>query len=100
MIGDPNESSEESKVFYKNYFACGCHPNLTAVEFVVVSSVEHKLDEELDKCALGSAMLEPMSVKQIMGKLTENQGCIVEGPKEHMFDKVLQDISEMMRAAV
>ena len=71
MLGDVvfNPTTEQKK--YENYFATGCHPSIEGG--VVVSSVQRKLSEHLNRQCLGSALLEAMSVKQVLDAITINQ---------------------------
>ena len=74
MIGD-----RVSNELYGPYFTGGCHPNLSALQNVVVESVEKKMREHLGRQGLGSPLLPPMSVKAIVDAITSNQGGFVEG---------------------
>ena len=92
-IGDLSDD----QLSYKNYFGSGCHPNLSGVSTVVVASIEDKLREHLDRACLGTPLVASMTIPVIINKLTENQGCIVEGPIEKAFDPVVLNVVKMIR---
>ena len=78
MIGDI--TSTEGEAVYANYFSSKCHPNLANAN-VVVESVKEKCIQHLERQSLGSPLLSNMTVKSIMGEITSNQGCFIEGSK-------------------
>ena len=92
MIGDYVDSTQS----YTNYFASGCHPDLATLSDVVVGSVEAELLVHLDKESLGSPCLDVLSIADIVNKMTENQGCLIEGEKAKMFDNAVEIISKMV----
>lgn len=91
FVGD-----KDSTGTYKNYFASGCHPNLSLVDKVVVSKIEDKLFEHLSNHALGSPMVENMSVASIINGITADQGAFIEGSIEEACKKIDSDVVDMM----
>ena len=92
MIGDKTDD----ELSYKNYFASGCHPNLSALTTTVVASIESKVKEHLDKQSLGTPMLPEMPVTTILDRITCNQGVIIEGFIENAFDGMIDIIVKMV----
>ena len=92
IIGDADEQG-----VYKNYFASGCHPNLDHQAKVIVQSVEDKLHHHLENESLGSPMLSPLSVKEIVDAILINQGKLVEGPKDCVFNEATRQIQDMTK---
>ena len=77
---------------YGNYFKTNCHPNLASVANTILTNMETRVIEELDKQSLGLPIYTNMSVKDTIDKILKNQGCFVEGNKIEAFDKVIQQI--------
>ena len=71
-------------------------PNLSAVAGVVVKSVEEKLQMHLNRQALGTPMLESMSVKDVMDAVTAHQGYHVSGLKAAAFEGCVSIIQQMV----
>ena len=71
-------------------------PNLSAVAGVVVKSVEEKLQMHLNRQALGTPMLESMSVKDVMDAVTAHQGYHVSGVKAAAFEGCVSIIQQMV----
>ena len=97
MIGDitkVRDSYGGEHEEYGNYFGDGCHPNLSAVKGVV-RSVEAKLSSHLERQALGTPMLQPLSPADVMDRITVNQGYFAQGPKETAFDGTIAAIRQM-----
>ena len=97
MIGDitkVRDSYGGEHEEYGNYFDDGCHPNLSAVKGVV-KSVEAKLNSHLERQALGTPMLQPLSPADILDRITVNQGYFAQGPKETAFDGTIAAIRQM-----
>jgi serine/threonine protein kinase len=91
MVGDLDEND-----VYSNYFGSGCHPNLSRVKDVIVSSVETKVGQHLERQAYGSVMLPPSSPEEIVGSITINQGYFVQGKKDIAFRGIINDIKKML----
>jgi len=96
MLGDLDASTQQ----YSNYFASGCHPDLSGHTAVVVRSVEEKAGEHLDRQCLGSPLLSEaaVSVEGVMSRLLVNQGCLLAGSLDAVLDKVEADVGRMMEA--
>ena len=73
FIGDSSISSNGEEIF-TNYFGSGCHPNLSTVQNVMVTSIEEKLSDHLKTQKLGGAVTSAMSIGTIMKEITANQG--------------------------
>ncbi len=78
FVGDyVKPSIEGEKPSFANYFRAGCHPSPASSH--VVHSVEKKLQHHLDLNSLGSPYHPLMSVKEVLDKLTINQGAFLMG---------------------
>ena len=82
---------------YTNYFSSGCHP--TAAANVIVSSIETKLAEHLEREGLGEPVTPSLSVAAILSQIVENQGGFVEGGLSHAFDNVTNAIDNMIKSS-
>ena len=65
----------------------------------MVSQVELKAQEHLDRQCLGSPLLDDMSVEAIVKSILINQGCIAKGSKSALLDTVEKDVKTMMAMA-
>ena len=79
-------------MMYSNYFNSNCHPNLSIVSETIVTKLETRVMEELDKQSLGLPLYTNMSVKDIIDKILKSQGCFVEGYKQEAFEKMIEQI--------
>jgi hypothetical protein len=93
LIGD-----KDANGVYTNYFGSGCHPNLSTVDTVVVDKIEDKLYEHLGNHALGSPMVDNVSVAEILNGITANQGGFVMGTLDEACQKIDVDIKNMVDA--
>jgi len=93
LIGDfVNDSNGGS---YSDYFTSDCHPILSNA--VVVESVEHVLQEQLNRLCFGTPLLEDQTVPVILDSIVKNQGCLIAGPQNTSFDTVIKDVVSMVK---
>jgi len=95
FLGDLMSDSSEGES-YSDYFGSGCHPNLSASGGVTVNAVIEKLNEHLGRSSLGSLLLDKLSVKEVLSRITINQGFFVKGQKEAAFNTLANNIKEML----
>ena len=77
-----------------NYFAQGCHPNLTQ-QSIVVTSVEKKCCEHLENLGLGFPLTNNIFVEDIVTEIVKHQGKFVEGTTLN-HELVADDILKMI----
>ncbi len=63
---------------------------------MVVQAVENKLESHLDRLCLGTTVLRPPSVAEILQNVLRHQACVVVGSKHSAFDQVLDDVQDML----
>mmetsp|Transcript_19108 Transcript_19108/g.26270 ORF Transcript_19108/g.26270 Transcript_19108/m.26270 type:complete len:264 (-) Transcript_19108:332-1123(-) len=93
LIGDLVDDAHGGS--YSDYFASGCHPQLTNA--VIVESVEHALQDQLNRLCFGTPLLDEQTVPVVLDSILKNQGCLVDGPQESAFDSVMNDVILMVR---
>lgn len=93
---------------YSNYFKDSCYPTFTAsptpsrtVAYggTVVSAVESKLQEHLERLGLGTPLFtspEDIATSNVLSHVLANQGGFIEGLGENSFNKVVGDICQMI----
>ena len=80
MIGDCTVDAALGEV-YGEYFRGGCYPDLTQNGECCVDSVCAKLTEHLSRLALGSMLLEKLSIGAILYKICINQGNFIQAKR-------------------
>ena len=91
FIGDKDANDN-----FMNYFASGCHPDLSKVANTVVDKIEDKLFQHLDNHALGSPMVDNMTIADIVNGIAANQGGFVEGFLDDASQKIDADVKSMV----
>lgn len=86
---------DDSGGSYSDYFTSGCHPKLSNA--VIVDSVEHALQDQLNRLCFGTPLLENQTVPVILDSIVNNQGCLIDGPYDTAFDPVIADVLQMVR---
>ena len=98
LIGDAVvDSTKPSGVSYEQYFASGCHPDLSANGLVCVDSIITKLSDHLKRMSLGSMLLEKLSIGEIVSKITINQGYQIAGEKEAAFEELVSKVRGLIK---
>mmetsp|Transcript_19109 Transcript_19109/g.26274 ORF Transcript_19109/g.26274 Transcript_19109/m.26274 type:complete len:256 (-) Transcript_19109:114-881(-) len=93
LIGDFVDDAHGGS--YTDYFASGCHPQLTNA--VIVESVEHALQDQLNRLCFGTPLLDEQTVPVVLDSIVKNQGCLIDGPYDTAFDPVITDVIQMGR---
>mmetsp|Transcript_4050 Transcript_4050/g.5675 ORF Transcript_4050/g.5675 Transcript_4050/m.5675 type:complete len:256 (+) Transcript_4050:991-1758(+) len=93
LIGDFVD--DESGGSYSDYFTSGCHPKL--FDAVIVDSVEHALQDQLNRLCFGTPLLDNQTVQVVLDCIVKNQGCLIDGPYDTAFDPVITDVIQMGR---
>ena len=81
-----------------NYFRDNCQPVFD--RNVVVSSIEDHVISHLSRLGLGSPMLEPMGVPEILAAVASKQGCVVDAELAHLIPRIHSDVRQMMLSSL
>ena len=92
MVGD--KLPRDDLVFYGDYFADGCHPS--HAENIVLLNVESKLREHLEREGLGLPVVDELGVKDILARITRNQGGFLRGEFSTGIANIVASITDMV----
>ena len=87
MIGNKDAAGS-----YSDYFPSGCHPSPPDL---MVSSVEAKVSEHLDREGLGTPYKESMTVRAVLGVVFKNQGGWIRGDIQSSVSTLASAITAM-----
>lgn len=93
LIDDKHETT--NGYIYGNYFNDNC---LSSVNHCIVESVIKKFTKQLDRLdqlGQGSSILEPLTVSQVLAQILVNQGTVIEGVYDEVFNSsslILSDV--------
>ena len=93
------ESIPDGDDLYSDYFKSGCAPDLWTSGAISVNAVSEKVLWHLDRGSLGSLLLPGLTVKEIFGKITENQGHFIRGAKNAAFAELVRKLTAIVAAA-
>ena len=85
---------DDGTVTVSNYFRDNCQPVFD--RSVIVSSIEDHVISHLSRLGLGSPMLEPMGVPEILAAVASKQGCVVDAELVHLIPHIYSDVRQMM----
>lgn len=95
FIGDVS-IGDNGEVAYSDYFGSGCHPRV--LPDTPVHAVEAKLREHLGRQGLGLPLEPSMTVKDICGTITGNQGGFLSGQPDAALEVITQAVVAMRKA--
>jgi serine/threonine protein kinase/Leucine-rich repeat (LRR) protein len=93
QVASDDGTCVSERVKYTNYFPTGCHPS--GIPDVVISSVESKVREHLDRHGLGLPLEGSRSARDVVGAVVANQGGFLRGDPGVAVGVIARTIADM-----